>query len=331
MPYRQRTETLPAIAAQLGVDAILDGSITRDGEQLALTANLVRAHNERTLWSANYQESLRDVLQLHRTIALEVASEIDAVVRMADGATVAPASAVNPEAYETMLRGEFYLGLGEYQRGLAQLRRAVELDREFALGWATLAEAYLAMAINTPTWVAPARRAADRALALDPDLPQARTVLAGIAFYFDWDWERAESELLETLRLNPGYDNAHQVYGDYLEFLGAWDQSIAEGIRATKVNPDSVGMMLNLGITYIFARRYAEAEAICRQAVALAPESGFAHRCIAEALAGQGDLATGLVSLENAVALDSNDQALMAQQAIFYMAAGQTERARAVA
>jgi len=331
MPFRERTESLPAIARRLGVDAVLDGSIVRDGDRLALSVSLVRARSERTLWSGSFEEELRDVLILNRTIASEVAGELAAVVGPDDRARLRTPSPLAPRAYEAMLRGSYLWNRLDRDRALRLMREAIEIDPRFALGWATLSDAYLQLANDDPSYVPMARAAAERARELDPDLAQARTTLGAIALYFDWDWATAERELGRALQLNPGYDQAHQIHGDYLEFLGRWDDAIAEGIRSTAVNPTSVAMLMNLGITYVFAGRYEEAERACETARQLEPRYFMAHRCLAEALAGQGRRDAARAELERAVELAPDDQALMAQQAILYSAWGQGERAREVA
>lgn len=330
MPYKTRNESVPDIAGKLGVDAVLDGSITRDNGRVALNVSLVRAASERTLWTQHYESDLEDVLSLHRTVANAVASEVDAVVALAGSASLEKAPVVDPQAYAAMLRGEHLQSAGDYEGALQHLRRAVEIDRNFALGWATLGQWYLARAIDDPTWAEAAREAAQRALELDPELPAARTVKAGVALYRDWNWSEAVAELRRTLESNPGYDEAHQILGDYFEFAGDWDQAVAEGIRATQVNPSSASMLLNLGITNIFARRYRDAEVACRRALEIRPQSSFGHRCIAEALAGQGQLNAGLEYLQRAVELDPDNQPLMAQQAIFHAASGTPEHAQRI-
>jgi len=331
LPFRERTESLPAIAERLGVEAVLEGSVVREGDRLALSVNLVRARNERTLWSGSFEEELRDVLILNRTIASEVASEVLAVVKPADRARLGEPPTLVPRAYESMLRGTYLWNRLDRERALSLLREAIEIDPRFALGWATLSDAYLQLANDDPSFVPMARAAAERAVELDPDLAEARTTLGAIALYFDWEWATAERELERALRLNPGYDQAHQIYGDYLEFLGRWDDAIAEGVRSTAVNPTSVAMLMNLGITYVFAGRYAEAERTCETARQLEPKYFMAHRCLAEALAGQGKRDAARAALEAAVALAPDDQALMAQQAILYAGWGRSDRAREVA
>jgi len=328
--YAERQLSVSELARRLSVDAVLDGSLTREGDLVLLNARLLRAPDEGTLWSGTVQSEIRNMLDLQRHLAAEVAGEVGAMMNSGQLRERPAPSLVDPKAYDAMVLGEHLLRQGNAQPALDSLRRAVEIDQDFALGWAVLGQAYLHYSIDDPTWVEAARTAANRALGLDPDLVIARTTLAGIALYRNWDWPTARSELEAALLLNPGYDEAHQILGDYYEFVGDWDRAIAEGIRSTRVSPDNVSMLLNLGITYIFARRYPEAEETCLQALGLRPESSFGHRCLAEARAGMGDLAGGLEYLEEAARLAPDNQPLLAQQAIFFMASGQAERARAV-
>jgi len=327
-PFKSRDSTLSEIAERLGVDAVLDGSVTRNSDHVAMRISLVRTDNERTLWTRDYQAAPEDILHLQMRVASAVAAEVEVAVVAGGDAESVPVAVVDPKAYDALLQGEYLWRRGEGRIAIERLRRAIQIDQDFALGWATLAEAYLDFSLDDPTWVEAARVAARRALDLDPAQPAARATLAGIALYRDWDWQAAEQGLTETLMLNPGYDDAHQMLGDYYEFLGDWDNAIAQGIRSTKVSPGDVSMLLNLGITYIFAGRYPQAEQVCREALRLRSSISFGYRCIAEARKGQGDITGGLEFLGKAVELAPDDQPLMAQQAIFYMEAGQSDRAR---
>lgn len=329
-PFKSRDSTLSEIAERLGVDAVLDGSVTRNSDYVAMRISMVRTDDERTLWTRDYQAEPEDILHLQMRVASAVAAEVDVAVVAIGGAESTPVAVVDPKAYDALLQGEYLWRNGEGRVAIERLRRAIQIDQNFALGWATLAEAYLAFSLDDPTWVEAARVAARRALELDAAQPAARATLAGIALYRDWDWPAARQGLTEVLTLNPGYHNAHQLLGDYYEFLGDWDNAIAQGIRSTKVSPGDVSMLLNLGITYIFAGRYPQAEQVCREALRLRDSISFAYRCIAEARKGQGDITGGLELLEKAVELAPDNQPLMAQQAIFYMEAGQPQRARDV-
>ena len=117
-----------------------------------------------------------------------------------------------------------------------------------------------------------ARAAARRALELEPELAEGHAVTGSIAFYHDWDWETARRELERAMDLNPGLANAYQAYGDYLEVLGRWSESIAVGKRSVEVDPISAGMRMNLGLTYNMARESEEALAACDSALELDPQ-----------------------------------------------------------
>jgi serine/threonine-protein kinase len=197
------------------------------------------------------------------------------------------------------------------------------------MAWAALARAYASLARVEPSQLSKAKAAVRRAIELDPDLAEAQTALGRIAFYHDWDWETSRRALERAIALNPGYDDAHQVYGDYFEILGRWDESIAEGIRSKKVNPVSADMRLNLGLAYTYAGRLDSAIVECRSALELDSLSSWVYFCLADAHRRKGEFTEALTAAETAVRLDDDDIHQMMLAGV-YASAGQRGRAEAV-
>jgi len=295
MQYKDTPKPLPQIGRELDVEGIVEGSVLRAGDRIRVTATLIDAASDEHLWVQSYDRQIDDVLGLYSEVARAIARELQIAMTPDDETRLTVARSIEPEAYDALLRGRHLVLRGDDDRGLELLRKATELDPEYAAAWAQLADLYQDLAINDPVWLPQARAAVRRALELDPELAAGHEVLGSIAFYHDWDWETARRELERAMVLNPGLANAHQVYGDYLEVLGRWPEAVAEGVRSVEVNPVLADTRMNLGLTYIFAGRFDEALAECESALELDPQGSWVWACIAWAN-------HGLAALEDALA-----------------------------
>ncbi len=329
MQYKGVRKPLPDIARELNVDGIVEGSVLRDGNRVRVTAQLIDAAGDRHLWAESYDRELGDVLALHSEVARAIAGEVRVALTAGDEARLAASQPVDPEAHDLLLRGRYHWERGNAEQGLTLLEQATETDAEYAMAWAALARAYASLARVEPSQLSKAKAAVRRAIELDPDLAEAQTALGRIAFYHDWDWETARRALERAIALNPGYDDAHQVYGDYFEILGQWDESIAEGIRSKKVNPVSADMRLNLGLAYTYAGRLDSAIVECRSALELDSLSSWVYFCLADAHRRKGEFTEALTAAETAVRLDDDDIHQMMLAGV-YASAGQRGRAEAV-
>jgi serine/threonine protein kinase/tetratricopeptide (TPR) repeat protein len=330
MQYKDTVKSLPQIGRELGVQGIIEGTVLRAGDRIRVTAQLIDADSDQHLWAESYDRQMDDVLALYSEVARAIAREVQIAVTPDDEARLAAERPVDPEAYDALLRGRHLVQSGAGEEGLELLRKAIELDPEYAAAWAQIADRYSSLAIGDPVWLPEARAAAWRALELDPQLAEGHAVLGSIAFYHDWDWDTARRELERAMELNPGLTDAHQAYGDYLEVLGQWSESIAVGIRSVEVDPISAGLRLNLGLTYNMARRFDEALAICQSALELAPQASWAWHCIADAYNGLGALEDALAAAKRGVQLNPERPFLQVILARQYAAVGRRDEAQEV-
>jgi tetratricopeptide (TPR) repeat protein len=241
MQYKGTKKPLPQIAKELNVDAIIEGSVLREGGQVRITAQLIQASTDQHLWAESYQRDLRGVLALQGEIASVIAEKVRAALTPTERARLARARAVNPEAYEAYLKGKFYLNKYTpegFEKGLAYLQQAIEKDPANPLPYAQLALGYGMMGHEqAPETFPRARAAALKALELDETLAEAHEALAEIKLYSDWDWVGAERAFRRALEINPNLAQGHVHYSWYLQLVRPLDEAIAEMKRAQELDP----------------------------------------------------------------------------------------------
>jgi len=264
MRYRETDKPLPQIAGELGVDAVLTGSVLRSGERVRITAQLINARTEEHLWAERYERELRDVLTLQNEIVSSIARQIELKLTPAEAARLARARPVNPEAYEFYLRGRFHSDKRtpeSLKKGLEYFQAAIDSDPAYALGYVGLADTYRltgSYAVLPPNEAYPrAKTALVKALELDDTLAEAHASLA-TSHWDDFDWQAAEREFQRALELNPNYPTAHHQYAVYLAASGRHQEAIKEIKRARELDPLSpVIRGAQLGILF-HARKYDE-------------------------------------------------------------------------
>ncbi len=300
MRYKDSDKSVPEIARELGVDAVIEGSVLRVGEQVRITAQLIEAATDRHLWADNFDRELRNILALHSEVAQAIAQEIKVAVTPEQETRLAEARPVNPEAYEAYLKGRYHWhkrGVGAGAEGLKEasqyFRQAIEKDPGYALAYAGLADVY----VIQPTWgFAPpserfprARAAALKALELDESLAQAYASLGFLKVQYDRDWKGAEEDFRRALELNPSYATAHHWYGLLLSMLGKHEGAIAELQSAERLDPFSPIISNNLGRVLYLARRYDRAVQQLQKTVEMHPDfsHGFIELAVPYALMGR--------------------------------------------
>ena len=268
MRYRGDLRPLPQVARELGVDALVEGTVLRTGDRVRVTAQLIRGDTDHHLWAQNYDRDLRDVLALIDDVSRAVASEIGAAVgRAAEGRSRAPRR-VRPEAYDALLHGQELLHAEPFlpSKNMPAAERAFEeatrLDPEFAQAWGALGNTHAweaFMGVRPPREALPlARDEARRALALDDNVGQAWGALGTISLYFDWDFTTAKQELERAVRLLPHQFGLRHAYSDYFLVMGQVDESLAQVRQGAADNPGNAMALLPLAGHLLAARQYQE-------------------------------------------------------------------------
>jgi serine/threonine-protein kinase len=273
----------PEIARRLNVDALIEGSVSRSGERIRITAQLIDAREDKHLWAETFERSSRDVLSLQAELAGAIAKAIDVRLTPTERSRLTTAKAVNPEAHDAYLRGRFFFNRPSdvnLQKAIAQYEEAVTHSPDFSLAYSGLSDAYLWAGYNEGFITAAAARpkakdAAERAVALDSQSAEAHTSLAVFKLFYDYDWPGCEREFRQAFSLNANYAFAHDQFGMALSFQGRFAEAIAEGARAIELDPLSPQILVDASMPFLFQRDVKGAKALARRAMDLDPAFFF--------------------------------------------------------
>ena len=314
------------IARELNVDAVLEGSVEIVPGTVHVTARLVRAGDDRTLWAADYNRRGPDLLQAQQEIAREVCAGLRSEVLHQSGVPAAAASEI-PEAREAYLKGVYAWNRrteAGYLTAIEYFEQALTVDAKYAHAYAGLADAYALLgsmpnaAMARAEAMEKARTAAVRAIEFDDTLADAHTALAFVRMHYDFNWSGAEQEFRRALALNPNYATAHQWYAYLLMATGRTEAALAEMRRAELLDPLSMIIHCDLSELLRMARRYPEAIQQARQAVEMDPAFVLAHANLGEALMEAGRFDQAVPELQTAVRLSNNGFWMRAELAAAY-------------
>jgi len=264
MQYKGTRKPLPQIGRELGVDAVVEGSVLRSGERVRITAQLIRTATDRHLWANVYEGNLQDVLQLQSQVAEAITGEVKLILTAQERTRFHSPARLDPEAFDLYLRGRYFANQRSepaFHTAIDYYDQAVAKDPAFGLAYAGLADCYTLLSIwgEGTRWLPDAEANAGKALALDDDLPEAHTSLAAVKV-LEWDWPVAEKEFQRSLALNPNDAQTHQWYGNlFLGPRGRHQEAIAELKRAQSLDPLSPIINSDLGYAYYLAGQYEEA------------------------------------------------------------------------
>jgi TolB-like protein/DNA-binding winged helix-turn-helix (wHTH) protein/Tfp pilus assembly protein PilF len=275
MQYKGAHRPLPQIARELGVDGILEGSITRSPERVHLTLQLIRADTDTHLWAESYDRSLTDVAALPSVAARDIANRLHS-------STASPASEryVDPAAHDAYLRGRYFFEKREVDKSVAYFKQAIAIDPNWSAAYAGLAQAWQSEAVlfmTSPAEAATeAEAAARRALELDPENGEAYSTLGLVQSTLEWKWAEAEPNLKRGIALSPSSSYAELDYAIYLDAVNRPEDAVTHMRKALQLDPQSFLMNRHLGSALYFARHYDEALVHLKQAVEMEPDKpGF--------------------------------------------------------
>jgi TolB-like protein/Flp pilus assembly protein TadD len=300
LKFKNSTKSAPEIGQELHADAIVEGSVLRDGNQITVNVQLIEAQTDRHLWAKKFERDMTNIFKMRNEVVEAIAHEIQAAISPEESSRLSKARAVNPAALQ-----EYLLGRKAWneqteeslEEALNHFNRAKEIDSGFSLAWAGLADVYQTSADLT---MAPAeartkaKAAAQRALELDDSLAEAHTALAVVKSNLDYDWNGSEREFQRALELKPSYAPAHWQYGWLLVFIGHLDDAAGEFRRAVELDPLSAPMTLDANVTYTLEKDYEEATAQCRKALELDPRFFLAHFVLGWIQLEQGNYADSI-------------------------------------
>ncbi len=276
--YKGTRKSIQEIGRELDADAIVEGTVTRSGKRVRITAQLIQVSTDMHLWAEAYEQDLGEALDLQRQVAADISHKVDLMIRPLESS-----SPVNPQAYGLYLKGRYFFyqySSHGWQQAIDHFRQAIAIDPNFAPAYSGLADTYLvagAYGMFTPQEaLAQGKAAAQKALQLDDQLASAHYALATAYTWYDWDWTNAEKEFQRALALNPDDALGRNWYGGYLSLLGRHSEAIEQHERARRIEPFSLIVNANLARALYWGRRYEEAILQARKTLDLNPKFGVA-------------------------------------------------------
>ena len=273
MANRGTGGSLPDIARQLGVDAIVEGSIVRSGGRIRITAQLIDARTDRHLWAQSFEGPVSDVLSLQDSVAQQIAAQASVVL-----APPSPRAPVIPAAHDAYLRGRYFFHKQDFAHSLDSFQQAIALDPNYASaysGYADALDAATTFGLGLPENLMPkALAAAQRAIQLDPQNGEAYTELGSIQTIYAWDWTAAEQNLTRGISLNPNDSLAEFKYGVYLDAVGRPQDAVTHMRRALQLDPLSFLVNRRMGATLYLARQYDTAISQMQRAAEMEHQPG---------------------------------------------------------
>lgn len=345
-PYKETRKTLPVIARELNVDAVVEGSVVRLGNRVKVTAQLVQAQPERHVWAKSFERNAADALSLESDIAEEIAGEIRLKLTPQERTKLDPHRSENPAALEAYLRGQFCFQQSQTRwnesaeaplsESIRYFERAIQLDPEYAGAYAGEAQAYdslLSMDARNKQILQPAEisakltQAALKALQIDRNNARAHVALGWDRFIVDWNWSGAGAEFEQAVASEPGYAAGRIANAMYLCAMGRTGEAIAQVQAAERIDPASPMTRFAGGWVFYHARQYDRAIQENRAAATLAPESARAHDALGWTMVKRGLFPQAAAEFRTAARLSNDAESLEAYTAYLDAAAGKRAEA----
>jgi TolB-like protein/tetratricopeptide (TPR) repeat protein len=327
--FKGKATKVPDIARELGVANVLEGSVRRSGDQIRVTAQLVRADNGYHLFSQTYDRDARDVFKVQDDIANAVVQALQ-ITLMGGRLTRRIGGTQNLEAYQLYMRGMSSMWQ-DTSASLAAAREyldhATRLDPDFGLAWAELSRETLFLTTNgmlpEREGYELARQQAQRALQVSPDLPEAHGMLANVYRNFDWDWAASDAEVRRALALDPTNPTALMRAGQLSYTLGRWDDAERQLRQALVRDPLATIAIWSLGVAQYGARRFADADATFRKLLEVAPDFVSGHSYLGKILLAEGQPQEALAMLQQ----EADERSRQVYLPIILQAAGRKSEA----
>ncbi|MBI4522023.1 MAG: tetratricopeptide repeat protein, partial [Gemmatimonadetes bacterium] len=339
MQFKETRKSSREIARMLGAAKLLEGSVRRSAARVRIVAELVDAESDTHLWAETYDRDMEDIFAIQTDVANRIASALETTVSTEDRARLSRRPTENLEAYDLYLRGLYAWNRrteDALRESVTLLTRALALDAQFGLAWATLADAYVILGVYgaaPPREVMPqARAAAERALAIEPSRGEALTALACVRAVYDWDFGAAERDFAQALARNPQHATAFQWLSlNVLVPQGSFQRAGEALTRALQLDPLSPAIRTSEAVLAYYARDYGRAVEACERVLLDHPRFTLAHYFRGLSAVERGGTAVALDSLREALELSPTNPEAMAALGYAYARAGRTQAARGIA
>jgi TolB-like protein/DNA-binding winged helix-turn-helix (wHTH) protein/cytochrome c-type biogenesis protein CcmH/NrfG len=330
MKYKHSNKTLPEIARELNVNAIVEGSVMRSGEQVRITAQLVDARDDHHLWAQSYQRPFIQLLSLQNEVARDIALQVRVELTPLEQARLSTRLRMSPDNYVTYLKGRYYIDQSSEEsmaKAIDCFKAILAQDPSAAIAYAGIAEAYLLL--GTPEAIPRARDAAQKALALDPTLSEARESLADILLS-DWDVTASGAEVRRVLASRPNSPSAHGLFALQLLALGDFEQALEENRKAIALDPLSVKWVARAEMIAFFSRNYPQVAEFANRVLAVEPRRERALYWLGYSYEQQGDFARALAEYAKADPSEDVHGIMLAAMGRSYALSGKVVEARQV-
>jgi serine/threonine protein kinase/tetratricopeptide (TPR) repeat protein len=333
--YKGREVDPQDVGKELSVHAVVTGRVLQLSNSLLISAELVRVADGSQLWGQRYNREPGDIFAVQEEIAQQISEKLQMQLSGEEKKKLGKRYTDNTRAYQLYLQGRYHWNKRNedgMKKGIQFLEQAIELDPNYALAYAGLADFFIILGfygINTPHEVMPrVKAAAQKALAIDDSLAEARISLAYATAAYDWEWSAAEKDYKRAIKLNKNYATAHHWYGEYLAFMGRSDEAAAELERAHELDPLSLIINVALGWIYYLGRRYDDAVKQLLRTLELDPNFIQAHFCLGIAYIQKGLHAEAITELERVISLQGRAPGALSALGFALAASGDDHTAR---
>jgi adenylate cyclase len=303
--YKNVKKPLRQIAKELGVKALIEGSVIREGNMVRITVQLIDGTTDEHIWSEDFDRELQNILSLYSEVAQKIANEVKIKLTPQDQVRLVSSQEVNPRAYELYLIGRHHWNqrtIQGYKQAIESYNKALELDSNYAPAYAALADGYILLGEQGGISQQEAGELADnaikKALALNSKLAEAYSSKGVWKLSYEWNWSESEKAFKQAIELNPGYAVTYQSYGRILGFAGRFDEAIKQLEKAKELDPLSPIIVAYIGQVYIFAKEYEKADDHLQQALKVHPNHPLILHNIGELYIAQGRYAEAIAPLK---------------------------------
>jgi eukaryotic-like serine/threonine-protein kinase len=335
--YKGQALELGKVARELGVRGVLTGRIEREKDMLSIHAELVDVSDGHSVWSQRYERLPNETLTLPEALAGDLAKKLKWTSPL-QGRAAGRRTTESREAQEAYLKGRYYWDRRprDTDQAIQFLELSIQKDPTYVFPYVFLSQSFMTLGAWENGLMAPqdafprARKEAEKALALDPELGEAHAPFAYIALHYDWDWAKSEAEFRRAIQLSPNYGAAHHWYSHLLTALGRREESLAESRIYLELEPEEASVVDHLSWHYLMARDYQKAIAEARKVLVFVPESFWAHWMEGVAFEQLGRHEEAISELQEAVDKSKRNTVMLSALGHAYATAGRPAEARKV-
>lgn len=336
MAYKRSGKSIRQIGEELGVDYVLEGSVRREADRVRVTAQLIRVKDQIHLWAKNFDSPQQSILDIHGEVGTAIATQVKLQLTPEQEDQLRSHHRVNQEARDLYLHGRYHhakVTFRELQKAIGYFRRATELDPEFAMAYAGMADSFIRLPITSDipakTAFSPAKAAVAKALQLDPTSAEAYSCGAAIGFWFDWDFAAAEAAARTAIRLNSNYCTAHFYLAHILSNVGRHDEALATIRQVLVLDPFSLIANAMYGQFLYHAGRLDESVRQFQATLEMDSRFWVAHICLAKTYERLGRYPEALESCDKAWEFSGGNTEALSLGGYIYAISAQPPEAKA--